>query len=391
MCGPIADRATALERAGRDVIHLERGEVGLPVATTVREAAVEALATHHDRYTDSAGLPELRTAIADHYRRRHGVDVTPSRVLVGSGSSPAMLVLFLGLLSPGDEVIVPGPCYPAYPRLAEVAGARAVAVPTARDRFHYRPDAVRERISSATRAVLVNFPSNPVGAAIDGPGLAAFGRLGPLVVSDEAYLELAEDEACRHSILEYTDEAVVVGSFSKGFAMSGWRLGYLVLPEWLAPRVMELHESFFICTNAFVQLAGVRALAAADELLPAVRAELRARRTCLLEGLARVGLEVPHEPRGGLHVFARLPDGAGPADPFVRRLLEETGVAIRPGTEFGPDGEGHVRFSCSAPCERIGEAIERLTGHLDSLDISEYPYQNRADPRSRVDSRPYRR
>lgn len=383
--------AAALEQSGRDVIHLERGEVGLPVAPAIREAAIEALATHHDRYTDSAGLPELRAAIAEHYRQRHGVDVAPSRILVGSGSSPAMLVLFLALLSPGDEVIMPNPCYPAYPRLAEVAGGRAVAVPTAGARFVYGPDAVRERISPATRAVLVNFPSNPVGSVIDGPGLEAFSRMGRLVVSDEAYLDLVEDDACRHSILEFTDETVVIGSFSKGLAMSGWRLGYLVLPEWLAPRVIELAESFFICTNAFVQLAGVRALAAADELLPALRAELGARRACLLEGLASAGLEVPHEPSAGLHVFGRLPKGAGPSEPFARQLLEQTGVAVRPGSEFGSDGEGYLRFSCSASCERIEEAVRRLTRHLDSLDIFEYPYQNRADPRARVDSQPHRR
>src|SRR5215472_3532644 len=330
-CVGVMDRALAMERAGVDVIHLEKGEPDLDTPDVVKERALEALRENRTRYTASAGVPELRQAICDFYFRMRGVRLRPSQVFVTAGSSPALLTVFLAVLAPGDEVILSDPGYPSYPKLVGVAGGRPVYVPTHSSGFAYAAGAVRDALTPATRAIVVNSPSNPAGSLIEERDLREIAGMGPLIVSDDAYLGLEHDAAPQRSVLEFTDDAVLVGSFSKAFNMTGWRLGYLVAPDRIAARVNELLEDLFISVNAVVQSAGVTALAEAESILAGTRAELRARRDCLLAGIARLGFEVPSPPRGAPFVFAKLPDRLLPAQAFARRLLEEAHVAVTPG------------------------------------------------------------
>lgn len=359
----IMDRALLLERRGNDVIHLEKGELDFDTPAVIRDSAIEALAGGKTKYTNSTGLLELRDAICERYHRCHGVDLDPSQVIVNSGSSPALLALFLAAFDRGDEIVIADPCYPVYPHYAEAVGARPVSVDTAEHGFRYTAESARASLSPRTRAVMINFPSNPLGSTIDAVDLAAFTELGPLIISDEVYQGLQFDGHAERSILEFTDEAVVVGSFSKEFAMTGWRLGYLIVPRRLIASVKEVQQRFFISANSFVQWAGVTALQHRDEILARWRRELTVRRDCLVDGLARLGLRPAAEPQGAFYVFTPIPAGLSSAG-FAARLLDRTQVAVTPGSAFGPAGEGYVRFSYGCPRDRIRQALERIEPFL---------------------------
>jgi len=363
-CVEIMDRALALEYAGNDVIHLEKGELDFDTPEVIKESAIRAIRDGRTRYTPSFGLPELREAICEHYLRTYGVRLAPTQIVVNSGSSPAMLALFLAILAAGDEVILSNPGYRPYGTCVELAGAKPVYVGTRHRAFAYTAASAADHISTATRAIVINFPSNPVGSVIDRHALEQFARLGPLIVSDEVYHGLDFDGVRQHSILEVTNEAVVANSFSKAFAMTGWRLGYLIVPDRLVPAVKTLQQDCFISPNAFVQWAGIAALANAESILAKWRGELSRRRDCLLGGLRRLGFEIPCIPQGAFYLFARLPLTGQASSRFATDLLERVHVAVTPGTEFGSDGEGYVRFSYAASCDRIEEAIERMSRFL---------------------------
>jgi aspartate/methionine/tyrosine aminotransferase len=356
----IVDEAGRLERAGHPVIHLEKGELDLDTPEVVKEAVIAAVRDNRTRYSHSSGLPEFREAVAAHYSRTYGVTVDPERVVVNAGSSAAILELFLALLEPGNEVVLPDPGYPAYRPLVEAARGRAVMADASGLGMRHTADIARPYLGSATKAVLVNFPSNPVGAVASAAELQAFAELGPLVVADEVYhgLEFCTDRP--HSILEFTDEAVAVGSFSKSFAMTGWRLGYVIVPRWLSGRVVRMHQSLFVGTNTFVQWAAIAALEHAPEIQATIREELRRRQQRLLPALARAGIEPAYPSDGGFYQYVHQPAGTGGAAAFAAELLDRTQVAITPGTEFGPSGEGYLRFSLSAPGEQIEQALDRI-------------------------------
>jgi aspartate/methionine/tyrosine aminotransferase len=215
------DRAREMVRSGHDVVHLDRGELDYDTPESIVEAAIQALREGRTRYTDSFGVPELREAIRDYYRDSYGVKISPAQVLVHAGSSPLLLMLFLALLHPDDEVVVPDPGYPAY--VTAIRAARGIATPIAADRgaTHYTASDVESKITPATRAVVVNSPCNPTGAVLRGNELEEFTRLGPLVVSDEAYHGLWLGDGRPHSMLEFADDVAVVNTFSKAFSMTG--------------------------------------------------------------------------------------------------------------------------------------------------------------------------
>jgi (5-formylfuran-3-yl)methyl phosphate transaminase len=363
-CMGIVDEAARLERAGRPIVHLEKGELDLDTPDLVKEAAIAALRANRTRYSHSTGLPELREAISRHYGQTYDVDVDPARIVVSSGSSAALLELFLAALEPGDEVVLPDPGYPAYPSFIEAARGRPVYASSAGHGFQHTAALADAHITGATRAVLINFPSNPVGAVADAGELGAFAALGPLVVADEVYHGLAFDEARPHTILEFTDNAVAVGSFSKSFAMTGWRLGYAIVPERLRARLTRMQEYLFVGTNTFAQWGAVAALENAAAIQRQIRDELRQRQECLLAALPMCGLTPVYQPRGGFYVLVRQPPGTGTSAEFAAQLLDRTWVALTPGSEFGPSGEGCVRFSLSAPAGQIVDGLRRIADFL---------------------------
>jgi aspartate/methionine/tyrosine aminotransferase len=360
----VAERAQELERQGIDVVHLGYGEPDFAPPPAVQAALDRAIREGQMRYTHSLGILPLREAIADHYRTTYGVNVSPEQILVTPGTSPAMLLLFGVLLDPGDEVVLSDPYYACYPNFIRYAEGRPVLVDTTEeDAFQYRPEAIAERLGPRTRAILVNSPANPTGAQLAPERMAAIAALadrhGAFVVSDEIYHGLTEGGRDR-SILEFTDRAFVLNGFSKAFAMTGWRLGYAIVPPSHLRALQRLYGNFFISTNEFVQWAGVAALreAAAE---PARFARIFAeRRRLMIDGLRAIGLGVGFEPTGAFYILANARHFSGDSLRFAYEILEGCHVAVTPGVAFGKNAEGYLRFSYSASVERIQEGLRRL-------------------------------
>jgi aspartate/methionine/tyrosine aminotransferase len=360
----IVGRAKELIDTGRDVVRLEIGDPDFPTPDVVRETAEAALAAGDTGYTQSLGLPSLRDAVAAHFAGRYEVTVDPADIVVTQGTSPAMLLLFGALLDPGDEVIVSDPCYPAYPNYVAFLGGVPVPVPVrAGEGFRFRADEVRAAVTSRTRAIIINSPSNPTGTMLAAEDLEELARIaddaGIWIASDEIYHGLDFDRDAR-SILEFTDRAFVLNGFSKAYAMTGWRLGYLVAPREFVRPAERIQQNFFLCANHFVQVAGVAALTRAGDDVAAMREEYGRRCRYLVPALRELGLTIEAEPTGAFYVFARAGAWGSDSLELSYRLLDEAGVAVAPGVDFGPGGEGFLRFSYATSMERLELGVDRL-------------------------------
>ncbi|HKB25822.1 MAG TPA: pyridoxal phosphate-dependent aminotransferase [Methylomirabilota bacterium] len=366
----MGERAQALERAGVDVVHLEFGEPDFEAPPVVREALEKAIKDGRTRYTHSLGILPLREAIAEHYLNTYGVTVSPDRILVTAGTSPAMLLLFGHLLDPGDEVVLSDPYYACYPNFIRYAeGTPAYVGVTEEDGFQYRPEAIRARLSPRTRAILVNSPANPTGTVLPAERLQAIAALaregGPFVVSDEIYHGLSYEGPDR-TILEFTEHAFVLNGFSKAYAMTGWRLGWVIAPATHIRALQTLYGNFFISTNEFVQWAGVAALREAGEESRRFRAVFDERRRAMLAGLRALGFGVGCEPTGAFYVLANARHLARDSVRLAHAILDEAHVAVTPGAAFGANAEGYLRFSYASSLERIREGLDRLGRFLAS-------------------------
>jgi aspartate/methionine/tyrosine aminotransferase len=363
----VFERAQALERQGIDVVHLEFGEPDFETPAVIQEAATRAIKDGRTKYTASLGLLPLREAIAEHYRQAYGVDVSPEQILVTAGTSPGMLLVFGALLDPGDEVILSDPRYACYPNFVRYADGIPVDVQvTEEDGFQYRPETIEPRLGPRTRAILINSPANPTGTVLDPARLQALAELGPLVVSDEVYHGLTY-EGPERSILEFTDRAFVLNGFSKAFAMTGWRLGYVIAPRAYIRPLQKAYQNFFISTNEFVQWAGLAALREAGDEPRRFRAIFDERRRVMIAGLREIGLGVGVEPTGAFYVFANARRYTSDSRAFAFELLEQAHVGVTPGIDFGANGEGYLRFSYASSIDRIREGLRRvgrfLSGH----------------------------
>jgi aspartate aminotransferase len=361
----VMERAFALEREGRRILHLEIGEPDLPPPAEAVAACAEALRTGRTRYTDSRGLAELRAAIAADKTRRSGIAVEPERVLVTSGTSPALLLAFSLLVEPGDEVIVPTPHYPCYPNFVRFCGGTPVFVPCrAEEGWRVPPQAVRAALGPRTRAIVVASPSNPTGAVQDAETMAELAALGLPLVSDEIYDGLLYDGARVTSALAVSERAFVLDGFSKRYAMTGFRLGYLIAPPQAMRALQVLQQNLFISASEFVQRAGLAALAHGDATVTAMRGAYDRRRRLLSEGLLRLGFGVPRLPQGAFYVLADARAFGPDSRRLAATLLEEAGVAATPGIDFGAAAEGFLRFCYAVADEVIEEALARLAGAL---------------------------
>ncbi len=366
----ILARAQALQAAGRAVIHLEVGEPDFPTPAPIIAAGLRSLQAGHTRYTPALGLPALREAIADYYRARHGVRVDPGRVIVTPGASGALLLAVAALFDANDQLLMADPGYPCNRHFARLLEVEAVGVPVGADsRFQLTAAAVERHWRPATRGVLVANPGNPTGTVLPHAELAAIhawvrARGGWLLV-DEIYHELIQgrDEP---SALTLGEDVVVINSFSKYWCMTGWRLGWLIVPADLVPAVERLAQNVFIAAPTPAQHAALAAFAPETlDILAGYKAELRARRDFLLPALRGLGLAVEAEPDGAFYVYAGVgalaPDGAT----LAARLLEEAGVAITPGIDFGRHGTaGHVRFAYTTSRDELALAVERIGAWL---------------------------
>jgi aspartate/methionine/tyrosine aminotransferase len=360
----MGERAEALERSGVDVVHLEFGEPDFEAPAVVRAALERAVKDGRTRYTHSLGILPLREAIAAHYATTYRVSVSPDQILVTAGTSPAMLLLFGHLLDPGDEVVLSDPYYACYPNFIRYAEGRPVYVGvTEEDGFQYRPEAIRERLGPRTKAILVNSPANPTGTVLSPERMAAIAELardaGPFIVADEIYHGLSYEGRDR-TILEFTDRAFVLNGFSKAYAMTGWRLGWVIAPHAHIRALQTLYGNFFISTNEFVQWAGVAALREAGDESRRFRAIFDGRRRAMIEGLRAIGLGVGCEPTGAFYVLANARHLTKDSVRLANEILDQAHVAVTPGAAFGRNAEGYLRFSYASSLERIREGLDRI-------------------------------
>ncbi|MEM7412499.1 MAG: aminotransferase class I/II-fold pyridoxal phosphate-dependent enzyme [Myxococcota bacterium] len=359
----VMERAFAMERDGAEVLHLEVGEPQFappPAAVAACHAALDAGET---QYTDSRGLHELRCAIARDAEERHGVAVDPDRVLVTSGTSPAMLLVFSALIDPGDEVVMGTPHYPCYPTFVRSCGGVPVFVPTDPERgYALDVDAVAEAITPRTKAIIVGSPANPTGAIQSADALRGLAGLGPPLVSDEIYDGLVYDGVRTTSALTITDDAFVLDGCSKRYAMTGFRLGWVIAPEGAMRDLQVLQQNLFISANRFVQHAGIGALEGGADTTAAMCAAFAARRDRLVGGLRELGFRIPQAPVGAFYVFADARAFGSRSVDLAFALLERAQVGAGPGLDFGEAGEGWLRFSFAVSEATVDGALERLAG-----------------------------
>jgi aspartate/methionine/tyrosine aminotransferase len=357
-----------------DVVHLEVGEPDFETPQAVTDAAIAALRAGETGYTSSKGKPELRRAIANYYDRRYGVDVSPARIVVTSGSSPALLLAFSALVDPGDEVVLTDPYYACYPNFVRQTGGRISTVPlSADDGFRPRASAFARTVSSETEALLLNSPANPTGAVLSGSTLEDLVALADdsdaTVVSDEVYHGLTY-EGEDHTVLEYTDDAFVLDGFSKRFSMTGWRLGWMVAPEEYVGHVNRIAQNTLICAPNFVQSGGIAALEEASNCLDDVRDTYRERRDYLVSEVEEWGLSLGYTPGGAYYLLVDVSDLPGDAFDAADFFLEDAGVAMTPGPDFGTNAEECLRVSYANSAERLAEASERIKRALERVEIS---------------------
>lgn len=364
----VMERAFEMQAAGVDVIHLEIGEpAGAPPAAAI-DACSRALADGETSYTDSRGLLELREAIAANCGERFGVSPDPGRVLVTSGTSPAMLLAFSLLIDAGDEVVLPAPVYPCYPNFIRYCGGVPVSVPTsAADGYALDPERVASAITPRTRAILVNSPSNPTGAVQSGASMRRLAELGLPILSDEIYDGLLYDGARITSALTLDADVFVFDGFSKRYAMTGFRLGWLVAPEWAMRPLQTMQQNLFISASRFVQHAGIAALRHGHEHVERTTRAYAARRDRLVAGLRELGFGVPHAPAGAFYVLADARRFGADSRALSSQLLARARVGTTPGIDFGPEAEGWLRFCYAVDDRSIEEALARLAPVLEQI------------------------
>jgi aspartate/methionine/tyrosine aminotransferase len=365
--GPLCDPA----QGGRPMIFLNIGEPDFTAAPRVVEAAMHCMAEGRTQYTQATGTPELRQAIARWYAERFALDIAPERIVVTAGASAALQLITAALIDPGDDVLMPDPSYPCNRHFVAASGGRAVLLPAGPEhRFQLDADAVRAAWGAHTRGVLLASPSNPTGTSIERGEMRRIVEFvrerGGFTLVDEIYLGLSYDEAFGHSALEHGvghgDDVIAINSFSKYFGMTGWRLGWLVLPPVLVPAVEKLAQNLYICASSIAQAAALacfepESLAEYERR----RAAFRARRDFIVPALERIGLPVPVLPDGAFYAYADVGAHARSSWDFCFELMRSAQVALTPGRDFGrAAGERYLRLSFASSMPQLREAAERL-------------------------------
>ncbi len=370
-------RAQALEAKGREIIHLEIGQPDFETYPHIALAGIRAIATGRTRYNPPSGIPELRQALAEDAGRRRGVAFTPDEIVIAPGTKPLLLLPMLALLEPGDEVIYPDPGFPSYQATIRLAGAVPVPVPLVEEQgYDLDLEAFDAALSARTRMILLNSPSNPTGG-IHGPQTlthvaAAAHRHDVWVLSDEIYSRLVYDgdgaEAPSIAALPgMAERTIIADGFSKTYAMTGWRLGFGIMPRWLAAKIDLLLTHSVGCTATFTQFAGLEAVLGPQERVEAVIAEFRRRRDLIVEGLNKIpGVRCP-TPRGAFYAFPNVQAFGRSSAELADYLLDEAGVAVLPGTAFGRNGEGYLRLTYANSLGNIQRALDSMSAALARL------------------------
>ena len=362
--------AAELEKQGRHLIHMGIGEPDFTAPQAVIDAAAKAMAAGRLQYTSALGLPALRTAISQHYLDVFGLEVPASRIIVTAGASAALLLACAALVEPGREVLMPDPCYPCNRHFVAAFEGRAKLVASGPDhRFQLTEEIVRQQWDERSSGVLLASPSNPTGTSIEheelGKIVSTVKELGGFSIVDEIYQGLTYDGA-PFSALSLDEDVVVINSFSKYFNMTGWRLGWLVVPERIVPALEKLAQNLFICPSSIAQYAALACFEPATIAIYEERkAEFKRRRDYIVPALRELGFSIPVMPDGAFYVYADCSNFTDDADTFAKQVLNEAGVVIVPGLDFGPaTATSYVRLSYANSFENLQEAVARLKKFL---------------------------
>lgn len=374
-------RARALEAKGRHVVHLEIGEPDFPTPGHIVEAAKQALDEGWTHYGPPQGFPELRETVAAYVSRTRGIRVGPEHVSIVPGGKPIIFFPMLALLEAGDEVIYPNPGFPIYESMIRFLGAKPVPMPLVENRgFSFDLDLLRDKLTDRSKMVILNSPQNPTGGVIPAGDVRALAEIlrdrDLMVLSDEIYSRIYYD-APPVSIAQFPgmlEKTILLDGFSKTYAMTGWRMGYGVMPEWLVDAVNKLMVNSNSCTASFSQRAGIAALTGPQDPVDAMVAEFRRRRDAFCTGLDRIPGVCCALPAGAFYAFANITGTGMPSKDLADLLLQEGGVACLSGTAFGEYGEGYIRFSYANSFENLMLAVERINATLQSLRPS-HPLQ----------------
>lgn len=360
----VLEKAAEMERKGIDVIHLEVGEPDFNVPACVSKAVQQAFAQGRTHYTHSLGDPELREQIAIKYQKEYGVSVSPEQIIVTSGSSPAILLILGVMCEVGDEVIISDPGYACYSNFIKFIDAKPVSVPVfEEDGFQYRSQEIKKHISERTRAIMINSPMNPTGNLLSLEVMKELTQFNIPIISDEIYHGLVYQDRA-HSILEVTDNAFVLSGFSKRYAMTGLRLGYVIAPKEYIRVMQKLQQNLFICASSTAQRAGIEALKSASGDVELMRTTYDKRRAYLIKRLKGMGFSIKVEPTGAFYVFVNVKHLSTDSYKLAFDILEKAHVGVTPGIDFGENGEGFIRFSYANSIENIEKGMDRFEKYL---------------------------
>ena len=357
----IYTKAQQLSEQGRDIIHMEFGEPDFSAPIDAVESVQKSMEKNSAGYTLSQGLEGLRNEITQKYEDDYGVKIIPEQVLVTNGSSLLLYMAIRLIAPPNSQVIMTDPCYACYENVVRLAGVEPVMVELRReDGFQLDVDDLKEMVTSKTRAILINSPMNPTGVVFSSEVMQSLADLGIPVISDEIYADLSFEDS-PYSFLSFSGNSIAINGFSKSFAMTGWRLGYMITPpEWMSA-ADRIHQNLMISATEFIQEAGISVLQKSKVYCEKMKAELNQRRIFVLKKMRELGMDPGYTPSGAFYVFYKYPDSTKSSRSLCHEILEKTGVAIAPGRDFGPMGEGYIRLSYAQSMENLDRALTKLS------------------------------
>ena len=363
----VLEHAKKLESEGRDIVHFEVGEPDFATPVEICDAAIQSVKSGETKYTESVGIPGLREKIADSYNDKYGQNITTENIVVTSGSSPAIFMSILSVIDPGDEVLITDPHYACYPQIIKIAGGvpKKVRI-TEENGFQIDVSEIKKNITGKTKAIILNSPSNPTGAIIDKSIFKEIADLGILILSDEIYHGLEYTKKA-DSAYQFTDNAFVINGFSKLYAMTGWRLGYIIAPQEFIRPLQKLQQNLFISPNPFVQKAGIAAIEEVNKTTGEMVKEFNERRELMLMELKKSGFRIASDPEGAFYIFLNISQFSENSYNLSFDILNKAGVAVTPGIDFGEGGEGYIRLSYATSKKLISEGVSRLAGYFENI------------------------
>ena len=359
-------KAKALERKGKKVLHFEIGEPDFDTPEIVKDEAKKSLDENFTHYVPSQGIIELREAVCEYIEKTRNFKPTPEQVLIVPGVKPGIFYSMLALINEGDEVIYPDPGFPTYSSLVDYTNAKHVPIKLLeKNEFRMSPDDINEKITKKTKLIILNSPHNPTGSMLKKNEIKAIYEIAEdndiYLLSDEVYSQMTYEQK-HYSVAEYDDaseRSILIDGFSKSFAMTGWRLGYAIGPEEMIKKLTVFLINSVSCTNAFVQKAGIKALKDFDSVKKMVE-KFRERRNVIVKGLNEINGFRCIMPMGAFYTFPNITGTRKKSNELADYLLKKSGIAVLPGTAFGPGGEGYLRFSYASSIENIKEAVEKM-------------------------------